>query len=79
MTFTIKEVRIRYRVSEHTVLQWIHNGELKAINVSKQRGGKPQWRITEEALENFEQLRQADSPQPKRRRRKTVTSGVEYF
>jgi transposase len=70
MTFSVKDLTKRFCVGEHTILGWIKRGELKAINVSRQRGGRPKWRITEEALAAFELSRMPAPPEPRVRRRK---------
>ena len=79
MTFGIKEIRERYGVGEHTVLGWIRNGELKAIDVSRSKGGRPKWRITQAALDQFESARGSApaAPAPKRKRR-TESTGSFY-
>ena len=80
MTFSVKDMCERYRVGEHTVLVWIHNGELAAIDVSRQSAGKPKWRITQDALTAFEISRTA-TPAPPRagRRRKPPADIVEFY
>ena len=47
MTYTVKDIAKMFSVSEHTVLIWIRNQDLVAIDVSRNRGGQPRWRITE--------------------------------
>ena len=75
---TVKELCERYQVGEHTVLAWIHNGELRAHSVSRRAGGRPRWRITQEALEAFELIR-TPSPPPPRKRRKNRSAGIIEF
>ena len=78
MTFGVKEVKARYGVSEGTVLAWIKFKELKAIDVAPRKGGRPHWRVTEEALKQFETLRGTTPPTPapvKARRQKQDASG----
>lgn len=72
MTYTIKDICNRFSVNEHTVLAWIHSGELKAVNVGVAPGKKkPRWRITQPALDSFMALRAATpAPSPPRNRRK---------
>ena len=72
MTYGVKEVRTSFRVSEGTVLAWIRSKELAAINVAPTRGGRPKWRMSEEALKQFELLRGTVAPTsaPTARRRK---------
>lgn len=72
-TYTVKELTEYLKVNEHTVLAWIHSGELTAIDVSPTRGGRPKWRITREAVESFEVARMpAPPPEPRRRKRQTA-------
>ena len=62
-TYSVRDISERYAVSEHTVLGWIGNGELRAVNVGRRPGAKkPRWRITAAALEAFEAAR---TPVPK--------------
>lgn len=76
MTHTIRNICDHFEVHENTVLGWIASGELRAINVGREPGKKkPRWRISEEALQEFELLR---STEPKRttkpaRRKKAAT------
>ncbi len=81
MTLTVKDLRERYGVSEHTILGWIHSGDLRAVNVGRRLGaGKPRWRITQEALEAFEQLRTpTPTPQQTRRRKMRPSDVIEFY
>jgi excisionase family DNA binding protein len=78
MTYGIKDLCERFAVGEHTVLTWIRRGELKAINVGRKPGGRPKWRVTEEALAAFEQLR-TPTPTPPRKRRKRPAEVIEFY
>ena len=50
----------RYGVGEHTILRWIHSGELAAVNVARTRGAaRSQWRISMGAISEFEATRAA--------------------
>lgn len=70
-TYSVQQVADRYGVSLHTVLAWIHRGELRAVNVSRKPGAKrPSWRITAGALGQFELARTPGPPAPARRRRR---------
>lgn len=66
----------RFGVSQHTVLAWIDSGELRAVDVSRKRGGKPRWRITQEALDSFELSRTKTPPPPKTKRRKATADAI---
>jgi excisionase family DNA binding protein len=80
MTYSVDQVRQKYGVGPHTVLQWIRSGELHAVNVGRSPGGKPHWRITSEALQAFELLRSAQpsDPQPRCRRRRNPQV-IEFY
>jgi len=39
-TYTIRDICNNYGIHEQTVLQWIHSGELKAVNVGRAPGKK---------------------------------------
>lgn len=80
LTFSVKDLCERYAVNEHTVLGWIKRGELQAINVGRRPGAKkPRWRITQEALEAFEQSRTATPPPPRVQRQKRDTRVIEFY
>jgi excisionase family DNA binding protein len=77
---TVRDVCERYEISVHTVLAWIRSGELRAVNVGRHPGSKkPRWRITEEALTVFEQMRTAAPPTPRTPRRKRPADIVEFY
>lgn len=78
-TYGIKDICERFAVGEHTVLGWIRLGELRAIDVSRKQGGRPKWRVTEEALVAFEQLRTPTPPQPKGRRKRRPAEVIEFY
>ena len=80
-TYGIQDLKKRYGVGEHTVLGWIRRGDLAAINVARRaEGGRPKWRITDEALAEFELLR-GSQPEPtaSRRRRKKDDTIVQFY
>ncbi len=77
---TVKQVAERFAVGEHSVLTWIRNGELKAINCGRRPGAKkPRWRITTEALAAFELVRTHNPLPPRTRRRKQQSAEVIQF
>ena len=81
MTYSIRDICNRFNVNEHTVLAWVHSGELKAVNVGVSPARKkPRWRVTEEALKKFEELRAATPPAPRpQRRRKTSNASIKFI
>jgi excisionase family DNA binding protein len=80
MTYDVRDICNRFSVNEHTVLRWIHSGELRAINVGVSPGKKkPRWRVTEEALATFEALRTPSPPPPRTRRRRRSADVVEFY
>jgi excisionase family DNA binding protein len=77
--YTVQDLCERYGVTGHTVLAWIRSGELRAVNVGRRLGaGKPRWRITQEALTEFELLRTPTAPAPKVRR-KRQPEVIEFY
>jgi hypothetical protein len=79
-TYSVRDLCERYAVNEHTVLAWLHSGELVGLNVGRSSDKKkPRWRITAGALAAFEQLRTASSPHPQTRRRKRSTDVIEFY
>ena len=79
-TFSIPDVCERYAVSERTVLGWIHSGQLRAINVGRTAGArKPRWRVSAQALEDFETSRTAMPPAPRQRRRRQRDDVIEFY
>ena len=80
MTLSVKDLCERYGVGEHTVLGWIRSGELRAINVGRRLDTKkPRWRVTQEALAAFEQMRTPTPPPPRAPRRKRPAGIIEFY
>ena len=53
--YTVQDIEERYGVTVHTVLRWIHSGELRAVNVGRKPDArKPRWRVSQESLDAFE-------------------------
>lgn len=76
---TVRDVTERFGVGGHTVLGWIARGELRAVDVSRHRGGRPRWRITAEALAAFELARTPSPLQPRTRRKRTPADVIEFY
>jgi excisionase family DNA binding protein len=78
--YTVEELTHRFGVTEHTVLIWIRAGELKAINVGRTPDGrKPRWRISDQALAEFEAKRTPTPPVPRTKRRKRPAGVIEFY
>jgi len=73
----------RFGVKPSTVLRWIRDGELRAVDVSRQPGvGRPRFRIDEADVVAFENRRMPihrDRRQSARRRKKRDSDVVEFF
>ncbi len=79
-TLSVRDLCERYGVGEHTVLVWIANSELKAINVGRRPGAKkPRWRVTQESLAAFELLRTPTPPPPRTQRRKRSAKVIQFY
>jgi len=81
VTFSVKDVAEHFAVGEHSVLGWIKNGELRAVNVGRTPGAKkPRWRVTSEQLAAFEMVR-SNAPPPAKptRRKRQDTSVIEFY
>ncbi|HZZ77892.1 MAG TPA: helix-turn-helix domain-containing protein [Gemmataceae bacterium] len=78
--YTVQDICSRYNVTVHTVLGWIRRGELRAINVGRRLGAKkPRWRVTQEALDAWEELRTPAPAMPRARRRKRQGDVIEFY
>jgi hypothetical protein len=76
---TPKEIATRFSVKPEAVTAWIAAGELVAINVARPGATRPRWRISEEAIEDFERRRSSrpqQNPKPASRRRRPIKKYV---
>ena len=72
----------RWGVSADKIVGFIKSGELRAIDVSSNRGSvRPRYLIDQRDIEAFEASRAvvAPTPKPKRRRRRRDPAIKEYF
>jgi hypothetical protein len=76
--YSVKQVAESLRIRAHGVLALIRNGELRAVDISIQPGGRPHWRILPDDLECF-LLRRTRQPAAPRRRRRKPTTVKQYF
>jgi excisionase family DNA binding protein len=67
------------RVDDHTVLDWIKTGQLRAVNVGSGKK-RPRWRIDPADVAVFEAARTAQPQIPTHRRKKAASGWVfQYF
>ncbi len=59
--FTVPELAALLKVARMKVLRWIQAGDLKAFNAATRAVGRPQWRVTADALEDF-QIKRGNAP-----------------
>ena len=76
--YTVAALCRRWRVGADKVRGFIRRGELLAVNLASHLSGKPQWRITPEAVAAFE-ARRTSAPPPKTPRRKKRTGEIDFF
>ena len=76
--YTTADIARRYRVGEDKVRRWITSGELRAINTSSTRCGRPRYVVSVDALAAFEAGRSA-APPPKPKRRGCKVALVDYY
>jgi transposase len=80
MTYRVKDLEQRYGVTEHTIIHWIRTGQLSAINVGVDPGKKkPRYRITQQAIEQFELARSTIPPLPRTGRHKRHPKVIEFY
>ena len=77
--YTPNQLKARYGVGVHKILNWIKNGTLAAVNVASNPHGRPQFVIMPEAVADFERRRSAQPKAPAPRRRKKKTDVIEFF
>lgn len=76
---TARQYAQRLGIDVGKVLAWIHSGELRAVDVSQYRSGRPRWRIPVDAIAAFEQARSTrPAAKPGRRRRQQIAV-KEFF
>ncbi len=66
-------------IAPDKVLSWIRAGELRAVDLSENRGKRPRWRISRESLDEFLKRRAATPPPKPRRRRKPDANVTQYY
>lgn len=68
-------------VKPDKVLGWIRSGSLRAVNFAAKTSGRPRWRISPEAIAEFELVRTnpGRAAVPQRQKRKPVKGLIEFF
>lgn len=61
------------------VRTWCASGELRAVNVATRSVGRPRWRISPEALADFEAARAAPPRQRAARKQRRDPAVIEFF
>ena len=77
--YPVKAVAEMMIVDDGKVRGFIQRGELVAINVAHVADGRPRWRISEAALNDFLQRRQSRPPAPIVKRPRKSLPEVEKF
>src|SRR5262249_52665197 len=77
--YSIADLWHRWKVGPDKIRGFLRRGEMLGINVAANLSGKPQWRITAESVERFEQRRSSlPLPVPTRARRRSVER-IDYY
>jgi len=67
--FTVADLARRWRIGQAKVRALIQRGELDALNLAATRCGRAQYRITPEAVDQFERRRSVAKPAKTKRTR----------
>jgi hypothetical protein len=74
----VADLEHRWRIGGDKIRAFIRRGELVAVNLALNLSARPQWRVTAESVEMFEQ-RRSSVPPPKPAKRKKRTDFVDYY
>jgi hypothetical protein len=77
-SYSVRQLARRWSVNPDKIRGWLRRGELQGVNVAGTLAGRPQWRITAEAVARFEACR-SSTPPPKPARRKKRTAIVDFY
>ena len=66
-------------VGHNKILDWVHAGELRAVDLSTSRGKRPRWRISRHDLESFLARRSATPPPTTRRQRQPSQRVTQFY
>lgn len=75
------ELAAMWGIGVGKILDWIHRGELRAIDVSSKQGGRPRYLIDLADVAAFETARSVQPPMPsaRRNRRRRDQRVTEFF
>jgi hypothetical protein len=76
--YSVADLCRRWKVGADKIHGFLRRGELVGINVATNLSSRPQWRITAESVERFEQ-RRSSTPPPKPRRQRRPAEQIDYF
>ena len=76
---TPPQVAAERGVSASKILPLIRRGEIAAINMASDPGGRPRWKIPPEALEDFDARRMARPPMKRNKRRRQRGDVISFF
>lgn len=76
---TIPKLARLIKVSTNKLHSLIESGDLQAVNLAVQAGGRPRWRIFQADLDEFLALRATNRPLPKPARRKRAVATTKYY
>jgi hypothetical protein len=76
--FSVADLCRRWKIGGDKIRTLLRRGELVGINVATDRAGKPQWRVTAESVQRFEQAR-SSAPPPPRGRHRPRPEATDYY
>jgi len=74
---TPPQIAKRLGIEPAKVIGWIRRGELRAVNVADQTGGRARWRVSQKALAEFMARRESQAPQNVTRRKRQPADLIE--
>jgi hypothetical protein len=78
--YTPPELAALWGVAPEKIIAFITSGELRAIDASTRRGGRPRYLIDVKDVADFERRRSVQVPaRPARRRRQSPEESGDYF
>jgi hypothetical protein len=76
--FSVADLCRRWKVGQGKIHGFLRRGELVGVNLAANTSARPQWRITAEAVKDFER-RRTSAPPPKPERRRRRTPAVDFY